>query len=116
MLTRRNWVKTTAATLTSTVLGAQWVSASVAQAPAVRTLHIKNLHCEGCAKRLHASIFKVEGVQVLQTYVEAGTAVITPTQAGTPSAKALWQAAVTQKFEVAKLVTPAGTFEEMPQS
>lgn len=118
MQTRRDWIRQATSVAASGMVAAT-VSANTLQQQKqipVRTLFVKNLHCEGCAKRLRASVYKVEGVLKVQTNVKNGIALITPTNGGSPSAKALWEAAETQKFNVAKLVTPAGTYEKKPTS
>jgi len=109
MLTRRNWMRTTATALTVTTLGVRAADATVLEDAPKSTMYITNLHCEGCAKRLRNSVFKVEGVSAVKTDVEDGTAVITPTSGGNPSAKAIWEAVEKQKFVITKFVTPGGT-------
>ncbi len=115
MIRRRDWVKASLATIVSATVTGHWVQASQLQATTHQTLHIKNLHCEGCAKRLRQALYKVQGVLTIQTNVSQGIAVITPTRSATPSAKAIWEAAENQKFQVAKLVTPTGTYSSKPQ-
>lgn len=116
MLTRRNWMQSAATVFTATALGVRTADATTMQEIPAHTMFIKNLHCEGCAKRLRNSVYKVEGVLAVKTHVKNGIAVITPTEGGNPSAKALWEAVENQKFQIAKLVTPNGTYEEKPQS
>ena len=114
MLTRRNWMLATTATLVGMTQGEQPEQWTINNNRRLHTLHITNLHCEGCAKRLRNAIYKLEGVLKVHTNVAKGVAVITPTQNGNPSAKAIWQTTVNQKFQITKLETPNGTFEQAP--
>ena len=110
MLNRRHWIG-----LSLAVVGAG-LSPALAQQPPVTAIYIKNLHCEGCAKRLRARLYKVPDVLKVSTNLKQGVAVITPTQGTSVSLKALWEAAETEKFQVSKVSGPQGVFNKKPSA
>ncbi len=114
MLTRRDWLRAASVATLSLAFAITVAGTTTAQDVQTQTIFINNLHCQGCAKRLRNELFKVAGVKDVKTDVKAGTAVITPTEGSSPDARAVWEAAEKEKFEVAKLVTPNGTYDEKP--
>ncbi len=92
------------------------VSLLRAETPASNALVVKNMHCEGCAKRLRTRLYKVPHVLKVTTDVKEGTAILLPAAGKTISPKAIWEATEAEKFEIAKLTTPNGTFTSKPKS
>ena len=92
-------------------------SAQQSQRPETITLHVKNMHCEGCAKRLRARLYKLPHVLKVTTNVKSGVAVLTPTKGKSIAAKGLWEVAEAEKFQVAKVTNSHGTtFHKKPKS
>lgn len=79
-------------------------------------VHIPNMHCETCAKKIRSRIFTVKGVQRVVTWVKQDLAVIEPVQGQTVSAKAIWDTLEQGKFQVDRIETPQGVITEKPQA
>ncbi len=87
-----------------------------AEEPTTNALVVKNMHCEGCAKRLRSRLYKLPNVVKVTTNVKQGTAIIVPAAGKTVSPKSVWEATEEENFEIAKLTTPGGTFTSKPKS
>ena len=77
-------------------------------------VHFKDIHCEGCAKKIRSRIFTVAGVSKVETSVSKDLAIVTPISGRTLSAKDLWESLDQGKFDVSKMETPDGTLTEKP--
>lgn len=80
------------------------------------TIHLSNMHCAGCAKRLANKLYTVAGVVTVKTDVKKKVAFVTPGANKTLSPKAVWQAVLAAKLTPVKLAGPSGTFTEMPKN
>jgi copper chaperone CopZ len=79
-------------------------------------IHVGDLHCKTCAKKIARRLYTVKGVMKVRTDVEANVAVVTPQTKKTLDVKALWNAALKSGFPPLKLVGPTGAFEPDPQT
>ncbi|MEM7316039.1 MAG: heavy-metal-associated domain-containing protein [Planctomycetota bacterium] len=78
------------------------------------TIYIKNMHCEGCAKRLRTRLYKLPGVVKVTTNVKLGTAVVVPAAKKPVKTEQLWDATIAERFAIKKVTTPKGTFLKRP--
>ena len=85
-------------------------------APNAIKVHIPNMHCESCAKKIRSRIFTVKGVQRVVTWVKHDLAVIEPVPGQTISAKAIWDTLEEGKFKVDRIETPQGVIKEKPKA
>jgi copper chaperone CopZ len=91
-------------------------AAAAAQTPATTTIHVNDLHCAGCAKRVVKTVTEVPGVGAAQADVKAATVTVTPQAQKAPSPRQLWEAVEKAGFKPTKLTGPSGTFAEKPQT
>lgn len=89
---------------------------AAAQTPATTTIHVDDLHCPSCAKRVLKMVTAIPGVGAAQADVKASTVTVTPQAQKAPSPRALWEAVEKAGFKPTKLTGPAGTFAEKPQT
>ena len=98
---------------------ASFVPAATAAAalPEATVIHVKNMHCESCAKKIRRRLFAVSGVVSVKTDVKANVAVIVPQRnvKKQPSPRALWTAVEKAGFQPLKLAGPFGTFTAKPR-
>jgi copper chaperone CopZ len=82
----------------------------------VRThIHVKDMHCTDCAKKIARKLYAVKGVKGVRAVVKTNTATVTPEKGKQPSPLAMWTAVEEAGFTPVKLVGPAGEFEEKPK-
>src|SRR5262245_23965082 len=106
----------TACTLICAGLGSLLlVESALAANPKPTSIAISDMHCTVCAKKISDRLKTVVGVQGVKTDVKAGTAVVTPHAAKSPSPKALWEAVERAGFKPTKLDGPAGSFSAKPK-
>jgi copper chaperone CopZ len=85
-----------------------------AEQPEFIALHVDDIHCSNCAKRLAAHLYTVPGVVQVKINVKSNLAFVVPQEQKDPSLKALWEAAQAAKMTPTKLVSRAGTFTSKP--
>lgn len=73
-------------------------------------IFVGDMHCNNCAKKIAARLYRVKGVVKVRTTVKEGLAVITPQAKKQIDAKAAWGAVSKAGFEPTKMITPQGTF------
>jgi copper chaperone CopZ len=74
-------------------------------------IHVGNLHCKTCAKKIARKLYTVKGVVKVRSDVKANVVVITPQNKKQLDVKKLWAAATKAGFAPVKLVGPTGTFK-----
>ena len=92
---------------------------SSAQQPVAKNaikIYFKDIHCEGCAKKIRSRLFTVVGVGKVETSVKQDLAIVTPVQGKTVSAQAIWESLDQGKFDVDRMETPDGILTEKPAS
>jgi copper chaperone CopZ len=75
------------------------------------TIHVGNLHCKTCAKKIARKLYTVKGVAKVRSDVKANLVVITPQRKKQLDVKKLWAAATKAGFAPVKLAGPTGTFK-----
>jgi copper chaperone CopZ len=79
-------------------------------------IHVGDLHCKTCAKKISRRLYTVKGVMKVRTDIEADVAIVSPQPKKSLDVKALWVAAQKSGFPPVKLIGPAGTFEPDPET
>lgn len=79
-------------------------------------IHVGDLHCKTCAKKIARRLYTVKGVKKVRTDVDANVVIVTPQTKKSLDVKALWIASQKAGFLPVKLVGPAGTFEPDPKT
>ncbi|RIK79583.1 MAG: heavy metal transporter [Planctomycetota bacterium] len=78
--------------------------------PSEVAIYIGDMHCNNCAKKIAAKLYRVKGVVKVRTSVKENLAVVTPQAKKQIDAKAAWTAVTKAGFEPTKMVSPQGTF------
>jgi copper chaperone CopZ len=73
-------------------------------------IYIGDMHCNNCAKKIAAKLYRVKGVVKVRTSVKENLAVVTPQAKKQIDPKAAWAAVAKAGFEPTKLVSPQGTY------
>lgn len=79
-------------------------------------IHVGDLHCKSCAKKIARKLYAVKGVVKVRADVKADVVIVTPQTKKTIEVNALWTAAQKAGFPPVKLVGPTGTFEPDPKT
>jgi copper chaperone CopZ len=79
-------------------------------APHEVAIYIGDMHCNNCAKKIAAKLYRVKGVVKVRTSLKENLAVVTPQAKKPIDAKAAWAAIAKAGFEPTKMVSPEGTF------
>ena len=83
--------------------------------PAWTSVTVKEMHCEGCAKKIAARLYAVRGVKEVRVDVKEKTLFVAPQQSKEVSPRAIWEAVEKAKNVPIRLAGPAGTFTEKPR-
>ena len=112
-ISRRQAVITGFATLAlgTTVVG---TTALAANPVAYTTIHVHNMHCENCAKKIARKLYAVPGVVEVRADVPKNIAYVVPQKEKSLSPKTLWEAVEASGFKVARLDSPQGSFSTKP--
>ena len=79
-------------------------------------IHVANMHCNNCAKRLARKLYTIPGVVAVHADLTKDIALVSPQKAKTPSLRALWDATIAAKLKPVKLVTPKKIFTSQPKT
>jgi copper chaperone CopZ len=85
-------------------------------APHETVLHVADMHCATCAKKVASRLFTVPGVLRVRTDVNADLAVLTPQPKKKLDPLAIWKAAAKAGFPAVKLVGPEGQYTADPKT
>ena len=77
---------------------------------------VPKMHCAGCAKKMAAELYKVQGVGQVFVNVEATTMTVRPKDGQAPSPRGLWEAVERAGYEPARLEGPGGVHTSKPKS
>ena len=83
--------------------------------PAITTIAIKGMHCQGCASKVAARLKEVPGVANANVDAMQGMAIVHPGGRKPPSPRAQWEAVELAGFKPVQLAGPYGTFTSKPQ-
>lgn len=80
------------------------------------TIHVDNMHCDACAKKIAGKLYALPQVAEVRADVPKSIAYVVPHQGKTPSPKAIWEAVEQAGFKPVKLEGPGGSFTAKPRS
>jgi copper chaperone CopZ len=78
------------------------------------TIHVHDMHCGECAKKIARKLYAIPGVVEVRADVGKNVAFVVPQKDKTLSARSLWDAVESAGFNVARLEGPQGTFVAKP--
>ena len=78
------------------------------------TIHVHNMHCSECAKKIARKLYAIPGVVEVRADVNNNIAYVVPQKDKTLPARTMWEAVEAAGFSVARLEGPAGTFTAKP--
>ena len=78
------------------------------------TIHVHNMHCGECAKKIARKLYALPGVVEVRADVNNNIAYVVPQKEKTLSAKSMWEAVEAAGFQVAKLEGPQGAYTTKP--
>ena len=97
-----------------------FVQGSIAQTPTPQgpatSILVPKMHCAGCAKKMAAELYKVQGVGQVFVNVEATTMTVRAKDGQAPSPRGLWEAVERAGYQPTRLEGPAGIFTSKPKS
>jgi len=102
--------------IVAAMLWTQFGDEAQAASPEITTVHVRDMHCENCARKIARKLFAVSGVVKVQASVKQDLVLVTPQAGKTLSARAIWEAVIDGEAEPTKLVGPSGTFTTKPRS
>jgi copper chaperone CopZ len=78
------------------------------------TIHVHNMHCDECAKKIARKLYAIPGVVEVRADVNNNIAYVVPQKDKSLPARSMWEAVEAAGFAVAKLEGPQGTFVAKP--
>lgn len=90
-------------------------TASAADAP-VTKITVEKMHCAGCAKKIAAELYKLDGVAEVRVDVKKKMLFVVPVAQAVLSPRGLWEAVEAGKDRPIELAGPSGKFKEKPKS
>src|SRR6476661_2978595 len=91
-----------------------WQQAQAASPVPYTTIHVHNMHCDECAKKIARKLYALPGVVEVRADVDNNIAYVVPQKDKALSARSMWDAVEAAGFQVAKLEGPQGTFVAKP--
>jgi len=101
-------------TLAALVVLAFWATASNAQTPGVTKVSLKELHCEGCLKKVTKELVKVPGVTSVRGDLDSATLFISHKPGMNPSPRGMWEAIEKGSQTPTRMEGPTGIFTQKP--
>jgi copper chaperone CopZ len=108
LFVRRCWI----ALLLLVALG--WQAADGAYPVTYTTIHVHDMHCGECAKKIARKLYAIPGVVEVRADVPKNIAYVVPQKDKTLSARTMWEAVESAGFAVARLEGPQGAFAAKP--
>ncbi|HUS39705.1 MAG: heavy metal-associated domain-containing protein [Pirellulales bacterium] len=102
------------ATLSAVVLLTLTTRLSAAE-PTWTSITVKTMHCAGCAQKIAARLYAVQGVKEVRVDIEKKTLFVAPQQSEQLSPLAMWEAVEKAKNVPICIAGPSGTFTEKPK-
>src|SRR3954466_374706 len=78
------------------------------------TIHVHNMHCDECAKRIARKLYAIPGVVEVRADVNNNIAYVVPQKKKSLPTRSMWEAVEAAGFAVAKLEGRQGTFVAKP--
>ena len=110
-ITRRQALAAFATSTVATAAGLAYAQ----QPPVFTTIVVHDMHCQNCANKIAAQLYKVPGVVEVRADVAKNTAYVRPQQGKAPAPAKLWTAVESAGFPVASLSGPQGSFTAKPK-
>lgn len=79
-------------------------------------IHVEDMHCADCAKKIASKLYGVPGVVEVRADVAKSVAYVVPQKDKSVSPKALWEAVEKAGFKPVKLDGPGGAFSKKPKA
>ena len=83
--------------------------------PAWSSIEVRDMCCDGCAKKIAARLYAVRGVKEVRCDMDKKTLFVAPQQNAVLSPRAMWEAVEKAKDYPIRLAGPSGTFTEKPR-
>lgn len=84
--------------------------------PTYTTIHVSDMHCDACAKKIAAELYVLPGVHEVRADVPKSIAYVVPKSQENVSPRAVWEAVEKAGFTPVKLSGPSGVFTGKPKS
>jgi len=91
------------------------IDADAAPPVTYTTIHVHNMHCDECAKKIARKLYAIPGVVEVRADVDNNIAYVVPQKDKKLSARAMWEAVEAAGFAVARLEGPQGAFNTKPR-
>ena len=109
-------------TFVASALAAGVVHSNVSSAPPVSRqvppnyikIHVADMHCAGCCKKVSSKLYTIKGVIKVQTNLQKHFAIVVPSPGVKLSPRQLWEAIEQVKLKPVKLVTAKKIFTAKP--
>src|ERR1043166_393938 len=79
------------------------------------TIHVHNMHCGECAKKIARKLYAIPGVVEVRADVDKNIAYVVPQKDKSLPARQMWEAVESAGFAGARLEGPQGTFTTKPR-
>lgn len=79
-------------------------------------IHVTDMHCMSCAKKIAARLYPLSGVLRVHADVEKDIAYVVPQKTKSPSPKAMWEAVEKAGFKPLSMSGPGGKFTSKPKT
>jgi copper chaperone CopZ len=79
------------------------------------TIHVQDMHCGECAKKIARKLYAIPGVVEVRADVGKNIAYVVPQKDKTIASRSMWEAVESAGFRVVRLESPQGTFTTKPR-
>ena len=79
------------------------------------TIHVQDMHCGECAKKIARKLYAIPGVVEVRADVNKNIAYVVPQKDKTIASRSMWEAVESAGFRVVRLESPQGTFTTRPR-
>ncbi len=79
------------------------------------TIHVENMHCGECAKKIARKLYAIPGVVEVRADVNKNIAYVVPQKDKAIASRSMWEAVEQAGFRVVRLESPQGTFTAKPR-
>ncbi len=94
---------------------AGWTELPAAPPVAYTTIHVQDMHCGECAKKIARKLYAIPGVVEVRADVPKNIAYVVPQKDKTLASKAMWEAVESAGFHVVRLESPQGVHTTKPR-
>src|SRR5688500_14918498 len=79
------------------------------------TIHVQDMHCGECAKKIARKLYAIPGVVEVRADVGKNIAYVVPQKDKSIASRSMWEAVESAGFRVVRLESPQGTFTTKPR-